>query len=176
MFFSANPGKSRSADSTEWDSSQRRHSIGGIRSLAFSHDSKLLAAGGIGKIGNIDHLGGPSRVEVFEWQDGKRIHELEDGKYKGLIEQIAFHPSGDWFVCAGGDHNGFVTFYDTKTGKVIKQDKAPMHVHSFDVNEDFDKLYAVGHGRVAVWEFKGEEPKQPDDSKDNESPKAETKP
>ncbi len=142
-----------------WDPRQRRHSIGGIRSVAFSHDSKLLAVGGMGKVGNIDHLGGESRVEVFDWQAGKRIHELTEKKMKGLVEQIEFHPSGDWFVCAGGDHNGFVRFYDAKQGEIIHEVKAPMHVHRFVFNEAFDTLYAVGHGRVVVWELKAEEAK-----------------
>ena len=54
-----------------WDPVQRHHSIGGIRSLAFSPDGTLLAIGGIGKISNIDHLDGKARVEVFDWQKGR---------------------------------------------------------------------------------------------------------
>ncbi|MCH7988526.1 MAG: hypothetical protein IID46_05155, partial [Planctomycetes bacterium] len=97
-----------------WDPKQRRHSIGGIRSLAFSADSKLLAVGGIGTIGNIDHLGGPARIEVFDWKAGKRLHEISDEKLKGLNQQINFHPSGDWIVATGGDHKGFVSFWEMK--------------------------------------------------------------
>ena len=144
-----------------WDPRQRRHSIGGIRSLAFSPDGKLLAAGGIGQIGNIDHLGGPARVELFDWQSGERIHELEDNKLKGLVEQITFHESGRWFLAAGGDHNGFLTFYNTDSGKIIHQDKAPMHVHEFAFDETFETLYAVGHGKIARWEMKGAGPIKP---------------
>ena len=134
-----------------WDPKQRRHSIGGIRSVAFSHDSKIVAVGGIGKINNIDHLDGPSRVVLFDWQAGKKLRTIEDSKFKGLVEQIVFHESGDWFLAAGGDHNGFLTFYSTSDGKIIKQEKAPMHVHEFAADESFETLYAVGHGKIAVW-------------------------
>lgn len=137
-----------------WDPRQRRHSIGGIRSLAFSADGKLLAAGGIGTIGNIDHLDGPSRIELFDWAARQRVHEISDTKFKGLVEQIAFPREGTWFVCAGGDNGGFASFYDAQTGKVVHQDKMPMHVHKFVLNDAQDTLYASGHDQIAVVEFK----------------------
>jgi len=138
-----------------WDPKRRRHSIGGIRSLEFSPDSKQLAVGGIGKIGNIDHLGGPSRVEIFDWQAQKRLHEIEDSKLKGLVEQITWHRKSDWLLATGGDHGGFVTFYDPKTAKTINQEKAPMHVHRALFSPDDTKLYTVGHKKIAIWELSG---------------------
>jgi WD40 repeat protein len=140
-----------------WDPRQRRHSIGGIRSLAFSPDSKQLAVGGIGQIGNIDHLGGPSRVEIFDWQDQKRLHEIEDDKMKGLVEKFHYHPESQWLLAVGGDNGGFVTFYDPNTGKLIHQEKAPMHVYSSALSEDLATLYTVGFNKIAVWELKGGE-------------------
>jgi len=147
-----------------WDPKRRRHSIGGIRSVAFSHDSQLLAAGGIGTIGNVDHLNGPARTEVFDWRKGERIHEIEDGKLKGLVEQIEFDPEGKWLLTAGGDHGGFITFYSLETGKLIQQEKAPMHVHQLAMNDESNGLFAVGHGKVAHFEFAAEDapvPKAP---------------
>ena len=141
-----------------WDPKQRRHSIGGIRSLAFSADSKLLAVGGIGTIGNNDHLGGPARIEVFDWKAGKRLHEISDEKLKGLNQQINFHPSGDWIVAVGGDHKGFVSFWEMKTGKLLHQSAANEHIHGAVVNEAFDTLYTVHHQRIMKWEFQGTPP------------------
>jgi WD40 repeat protein len=143
-----------------WDPKQRRHSIGGIRSLAFSSNSKLLSIGGIGKIGNIDHLGGPSRVEIHDWQSAKKLHTIEDSKLKGLVEQMEFAADSSWLLAVGGDHGGFVSFYNVSTGKLIKQEKAPMHIHQISVNENQTRLYAVGHQKIAVFDFAIEKSKQ----------------
>ncbi len=137
-----------------WDPKQRRHSIGGIRSVAFSPDGKQLVVGGTGQINNVDHLEALARLEVFDWQQGERQFEFPGEKYKGLVESMLFHPSGDWLVCAGGDHEGYVKFFDLKAGKLIHHDKAPMHIYGLALNEAGDTLYASGHGKLTVFEFK----------------------
>ena len=137
-----------------WDPRARRHSIGGIRSLAFSADGSQIAAGGIGTIGNIDHLGGNARVEVFDWKSAERLHELEDSKYKGLVERLEFHPNGKTLLTAGGDNGGFVTIYDLESKKIAHQEQAPMHVHGH-VLDEWKSLYTVGHGKIAAWTIEG---------------------
>jgi len=135
-----------------WDPKQRRHSIGGIRSVAFSPDGLRLAVGGMGKVGNIDHLEGKARVEIFAWREGERTHAYGDNSFKGLVESLAFHPNGDWLVAAGGDNSGFLMFFDlADSTKAFRDEKAPMHVHSIKVNEAGDAIYAVGHGKIAKW-------------------------
>jgi WD40 repeat protein len=138
-----------------WDPVQRRHSIGGIRSLAFSPDGVAVAVGGIGKIGNIDHLDGKARVEVFDWKKGERTHEFVSDKFNGLVNHLEYHPQGEWLLGAGGAGDGFFLFFDLKAKKILRQEKVPMHVHDLTVNEARDTLYAVGHGKLTVHELKG---------------------
>jgi WD40 repeat protein len=138
-----------------WDPTQRRHSIGGVRSLAFSPDAKYLAVGGMGKVGNIDHLEGKARVEVFDWQKKERTHEFPGDKFNGLVEQLEFHPEGQWLLGAGGAGDGFLLFFNLADKKVLRQEKVGMHVHGFALNEAGDTIYAVGHGKIILFELKG---------------------
>lgn len=136
-----------------WDPTARRHSIGGIRSLAFSNDSSQLAVGGMGKVGNIDHLEGVSRIEVFNWKTSDRRFEIEDSKHKGLVESLQFGPGDAYVVAAGGDNSGFVSVWNMTDGKLLTQGPAPMHVHDFELSTDGRSLTAIGHQQGAVIEL-----------------------
>jgi WD40 repeat protein len=134
-----------------WDPTARRHSIGGLRSLAFSADGTLLAAGGMGKVGNIDHLEGKARVEVFDWRAGKRTHEFPGDKFNGLVERLAFGPDGKTLAAVGGAHDGFYMTFDLKAGKPDRQEKVPTHVHDLALSDGRDKAFVACHGRLAVY-------------------------
>jgi WD40 repeat protein len=136
-----------------WDGTQRIRSIGGVRGLAFSPDGTHLAVGGVGQIGNVDALAGPSRVEVFDWARRQRV--LEFTGPQGIVNRLQYHPEGQWLCAMGGGGNGLVLFYDPARRTMLHQANVPMHVHDAAFNEDFTTLYAVGHNKVAVLELRG---------------------
>jgi WD40 repeat protein len=139
-----------------WDSVQRHHSIGGIRSLAFSADGTHLAAGGSARISNIDHLDAPALVEIFDWQSGRRTAKLSSEKFKGLVEYLGLHRrSGCLLAAGGGDKDGFLTIYDRAAKEALVQEKVPMYVHDLALDEKRGRIYAVGHHKIAVLEMKG---------------------
>jgi WD40 repeat protein len=134
-----------------WDPKQRIHSIGGTRAVAFSPDGKTLVAGGIGTIGNIDHLDGPARVELFDLDSGESV-KVFSGETKGLIEQLLYHPGGQFLFGVGGDNGGLWQAFDMSERKNIRSEKAPMHVYAAELSDDAKQLVAVGHNKIIVWE------------------------
>jgi WD40 repeat protein len=135
-----------------WDGTQRIRSIGGVRALAFSPDGQQLAVGGVGQIGNVDALQGPSRVEIYEWQRGQRVAEFTG--QNGIVNRLLWHPQNQWLCALGGGGNGLFLFYDPVRRTMIHQGNVPMHVHDAACNEDFTAIYAVGHQKAALLELK----------------------
>ena len=136
-----------------WDPTQRRHSIGGIRSLAFSSDGRMLAVGGIGTVGNIDHLEGPARVEVFEWRAGRRSYESPGDLRKGLVERLLFLPDGR-LLALGGANDGFLLMLDPRSKSPLLQEKMPGHVYDAAIGGSPSSLFVAGHGKIGVYELK----------------------
>jgi WD40 repeat protein len=136
-----------------WDPKNRRHSIGGLRSAAFSPDGRLLAVGGMGQVGNIDHLEGKARVEIFDWAKGEKTHEYADCSSKGLVQCLCWHPQAEWLMAAGGGAgDGWTAFFKPdEPKKAFKEEKAPMFVHEMSLSDDGGAVWAVGHQKLVKW-------------------------
>lgn len=80
-----------------------RANIGGARSMVFSADGKLLAAGGVTNVTNA--LGGllECAAASIDWEAGKlKLLHLTKEKNRGTIWGLAWHPDGYWLGMSGG--------------------------------------------------------------------------
>jgi WD40 repeat protein len=76
---------------------------GGVRSLAFSPDGKLLFAGGMGPADqNSAGLDGLMKIEAFTVETGAPVAGILLEKSKGVLYGMGVHPEGRWLVAAGG--------------------------------------------------------------------------
>lgn len=89
---------------TSWGHIKSHHYVGGIYSVVFSPEGNELFLAGMGDMqdpmaGNGQHL-----WQRFAWQETppEKVDQIHSGEHgNGLMETLAFHPSGKVFVMAG---------------------------------------------------------------------------
>ena len=96
-----------SADFTSWGTIKTHHYCGGIYGLAFSLDGAVLLCCGMGPM--TDPMAGNGKMtwQRWNWQKGERLDQIKDGQHgSGLMESVAWHPSGTHFIMAGRQAQG----------------------------------------------------------------------
>jgi hypothetical protein len=143
----------RAAELYTFDDQKRARAMGGVRGLAFSPNGSRVAISGIGRVTNVDGFVGPCRVELWDWQGGKRVAVGED-KHQAILNQVAFGPCAAWLLAAGGGDGGGALLFWEGTGSPPAIVKVKGHLHAFVANRAGTRLYAAGHGGFQVWQLR----------------------
>lgn len=123
---------------------QFRADIGGARSIAFSHDGKQLALGGITNVTNaFAGIGNPA-VVLIDWESGKIVVQYE-GKEKinGTAWGVRQHPSGFWIGLSGGGGGGWIYFWKDATAQEFAKFKLPDTGRDLDLHPDGVRLFVA---------------------------------
>ena len=133
------------------------HGYGGIRTLAFSPDSRLLAAGG-NRAGDTSTIGGSkSLIQVFDWRAAEKTHDFIDGG-NFFYERLQFHHEGRWLVGGGGaGTEQKIAVFDVEKGTLLDAVASPLLVFDMALSKRSDSLVTVGRkegkGHVALWQL-----------------------
>ena len=128
-----------------------RANIGGARSLAFSGDGKLLAAGGTTNVTNA--LGGilECAAASIDWESGKlKLLHLTKEKNRGTIWGLVWHPNGYWIGMSGG-RNALLVFWKPDQAEEFAKFAMPEIGRDFALHPDgLQAAVAMAESQVRI--------------------------
>lgn len=130
-----------------WDTNG--HTYGGIRSLDFSPDGTLLAAGGnlAGCTSTIS--GSKSMIQVYNWKSGEQTHDFRVGG-NFFYERVKFHHEGAWLLGAAGAGGGHkLVFFDLEKKEIAHQQNSGMLTFDLVMSKTSDTIYVAGRRGVS---------------------------
>ena len=111
--------------------------VGGIRSLDFSPDAKLLAVAGITDVSNAFAGIGVPAVVLFDWESGKQLKVLKPKEnFQGSVWGVRFHSSGEFLIGAGGGGAGAMWFWKPDDEKSFHDVKLPAVAYDLALHPD----------------------------------------
>ena len=127
------------------------HTYGGIRSVDFSPDGKLIALGGniAGDTSTI--TGSKSLMQVYDWQSGKQTADCQVGG-DFFYERVRFQHTGQWLLGVGGaGKDPKLVLFDLEKQTLLAEAKLPSPAFDIVLTETSDVCYTVGRGKVCKW-------------------------
>ena len=139
----------RTPSFTSWGIIKSHCYISGIFAVSFSPDGNTLYAAGMGDMKDPMAGNGKQLWQRFDWksQPVKKVQEsVPDQTGEGLMETLAWHPSGEHFVMAGRLRGGNwnLGIFDAQNGQLIGQAKTGMRITSACYSRDGEFLYLAG--------------------------------
>lgn len=138
---------------TGWGIIKGHYYTGGIYALHFAANDEELYLAGMGTTTDPAAGNGKQLWQRFNWREGKKLGETADGDMgKGLMETLAFHPSGNYFAMGGRLENGkwSLALFDTKSGVLLHSLDTKSRVTKAVFSQDGSKLFiseALGQGK-----------------------------
>ncbi|MGZ8921088.1 MAG: WD40 repeat domain-containing protein, partial [Limisphaerales bacterium] len=132
---------------TSWGSIKTHHYCGGIYGLAFAPKGEALVCCGMGPM--TDPMAGNGKMtwQRWDWRKGEKIDEIKEGEHgSGLMETLAWHPSGEHFVMAGKQAQGTwnAAVFEEESGKLAHSIDTKKRITQARFTADGDWLILAG--------------------------------
>jgi WD40 repeat protein len=136
---------------TGWGIIKGHYYTGGIFALHFAANDEELFVAGMGSTTDPAAGNGRQLWQRFKWREGQKLSEANDNDIgRGLMETLAFHPSGKFFAMAGRLENGkwSLAHFDAKSGALL---------HSLDTKSRVTRaLFTADGSKLVIAEALGQ--------------------